>query len=145
MTLSSSPWMVLTRVLSRFAWSYFKEQQPLLLLALAFQMQRQDLFSLFSFSVEVQLNLRQSPLNFSTISSDFSWHTCHLKDSNDMKFLFNPDARPEPKKTLWSWIGENDPPWAWMHIVYYWNYYCIMLLWFCAPYHRICKEVVELL
>ncbi len=116
MTLSSSPWMVLARVLSRFTWSYFKEQQPLLLLALAFQIQRQDrfLFSIFVFEVE-DVNLTITT-HYSTCPRfpDFSSHTCQFKDSSDMKFLFNPDAMPEPKKTLWSWIGigSDHPSWA---------------------------------
>lgn len=145
MTLSSSPWMVLSRVLSRFAWSYFKEQQPLLLLSLAFQMQRQDRFSIF---------MEKRFLWFHMISEFQLAHLPTWKDSNDMKFLFNPDARPEPKepkKTLWSWIGiENDPPWAcsihaYWCIVYYFIIvlYCIIMIlsienWM-APYHRICK------
>ncbi|CAL1156288.1 unnamed protein product [Cladocopium goreaui] len=44
MSLSNSPWLVVSRVLQRFSWSYFRHQQPLLLLLLmmAFQSQPQE-------------------------------------------------------------------------------------------------------
>ena len=41
LSLSNSPWLVVSRILQRFSWSYFRHQQPLLLLMLAFQSQPQ--------------------------------------------------------------------------------------------------------